>query len=258
MVDNNNFPDFEIPNKESKELKGLGRVHRKVHLFCERKFGANSRIAKFILKLKPNESSDVLNNLTNIKRRNSSTERTNLILTIALIIMLLVVWKNGSAFFEKIDQIKNDIGEQELVIQMEEQNNVFLEKLDKDRVALAEKINIVYSAVPSADEKAEEIISMIESMAKDSNVIVNSIGIRLVPETQFYYDELLGVADVYEYSFSVESNLGRIMSLIDIIRKSQRIMDIMTLEIEEGQGVYKGNFSIYAYHLIKETEDLDS
>ncbi len=258
MVDNNNFPDFEIPNKESEELKGLGRIHGKIHSFCEKKLGSDSRITKFILKLKPDASSNVLDALTHIKRRNSATERTNLILTIVLIIVLLVIWKNGSAFFEKIDQLKNDISEQELVIQMEEQNNVFLEKLDKDRVALAEKINIVYSAVPSADEKAEEIISMIESMAKNSSVIVNSIGIRLVPETQFYYDELLGVADVYEYSFSVESSLAQVMGFIESIRRSQRIMDIMTLEIEEGQGIYKGNFSVYAYHLIGEAEDLDS
>lgn len=258
MVDNNNFPDFEIPNKESEELKGLGRIHEKIHSFCEKKLGSDSRITKFILKMKPDASSDVLDALTHIKRRNSSTERTNLILTIILIIILLVVWRKGSAFFKKIDQLKNNISEQELVIQMEEQNNVFLEKLDKDRVALAEKINTVYSAVPSADEKAEEIISMLESMARKNGVNINAIGIRLVPETQFYYDELLGIADVYEYSFSVESSLDQVVSFIESLRGSRRIMDIMTLEIEEGQDIYKGNFSIYAYHLIVENADLDS
>lgn len=255
MVDKNNFPDFEIPSKKQEELKGVNKLHQKVHLFCERKFGINSKVTKFISSLKTDESSNALDALTNIKRNKSTTERTNLILTIVLIIILLVTWKKGPAFFTKIDQLKNDIGEQELVIQMEEQNNLFLEKLDDDRSALAEKINIVYSAVPSADEKAEEIISMLESMADGSNVKINSIGIRMVPETQFYYDDLLGVADVYEYAFSVESSLSQVMSYIESIRRSQRIMDIMTLEIEEGQGVYKANFSVYAYHLIDEEED---
>lgn len=254
MVENKNFPDFELPAKDIKseagiEKKGLDKIHDKLLKFCERKFGKDSKITKFIANMETGSSDNVLDTLSQIKKEKSSIERINLGLTIALIVILIFSWKVGIPMLKDIDQIKNDIREQKQVIQMEEQNNIFLEKLAEDRNALVEKLYKVYAAVPNADEKAEEIISMLEDMAGKNRMVLEAIGIRLLPESQFYYDDLVGVVDVYEYTFSVESNLPNILSFIRSLRNSLRLMDVMAMEIEEGKDAYRANFSIFTYHL---------
>lgn len=256
MVENKNFPDFELPDKAQDvspeanvEKKGLDKIHDKFLKFCERKLGKDSKVTKFIANLETGSSNNVLDTLSQIKKEKSSIERINLGLTIALIIILIFSWKVGVPMLKEIDQVGNDIEEQKQVIKMEEQNNIFLERLAKDRNALVENLYKVYAAVPNADEKAEEIISMLEDMAGKNRMVLEAIGIRLVPESQFYYDDLLGVVDVYEYTFSVESNLPNILSFIRSLRNSLRLIDIMAMEIEEGKGVYRANFSVFTYHL---------
>lgn len=256
MIDNKNFLDFELPEKNQHIMpethvkkKGLDKIHDKLLKFCERKFGKDSRVTKFIANLETKSSNNVLDALSQIKKEKSSTERVNIALTIGLIIILIFSWKAGVPMLEEIDQARNDIREQQEVIKMEEQNNTYLKELAEDRNALVENLYKVYAAVPNADEKAEEIISMLEDMAAKNNTILEAIGIRKVPESQIYYDDLLGVVDVYEYTFSIESSLPRILSFIESLRNSLRLMDIMAMEIEEGKGVYRANFSIFTYHL---------
>jgi len=267
MIANKNFPEFDDKQEESlaksqvssnvpvSKLDSLKNkfkeLPKSIQRFCEKKFGQNSFITRFVNKIefKKNDE-EVLDTLTQIKKRSSTLDQINLILTIILIVILFFAWKNGSTFLAEIDQLKNDINEQDQVIKMEEQNNQFLKKLEEDRNTLIENMYTVYAAVPDADEKAEEIIAMLEDIAAKNRMVIDAIGIRKVPESQFYYDDLLYVAEPYEYTFSTESDLPNILSFIGSLRSSLRLMDIMTLEIEEGEGIYKANFSLYAYHLV--------
>ena len=254
MINNRNFPDFEVketPKKDVKTQSKIGNLINGFKEFCAKKFGEQSFITRLINRISLEFAGDSsLDELTQLKKNKSRMDQINLILTIILIIILFISFKGSKGLFVKIDQLKNDIDEQGQVIKMEEQNNLFLDKLEEDRSGLTEKLNKVYAAVPSSDEKAEEIISMLEDIGAKNRIVIDSIGIRKLPESQFYYDSLWGVADVYEYTFSVQSGLPNILSFIGSLRSSLRLMDIMTLEIEEGKGVYKANFSLYAYHLI--------
>jgi len=256
MINNRNFPDFEVketPKKDINSPSGAGGLISRFKEFCERKLGKQSFITRFVSKISLELVEDGgLDELTQLRKNKSRIDQINLILTIVLIIVIFISFKGGKGLFVKIDQLKNDISEQSQVIKMEEQNNLFLDKLEEDRTGLTEKLNKVYAAVPSSDEKAEEIISMLEDVGAKNRIIIDSIGIRKLPESQFYYDDLWGVADVYEYTFSVQSGLPNILSFIGSLRSSLRLMDIMTLEIEEGKGVYKANFSLYAYHLVED------
>ncbi len=256
MIDDKNFPDFELPKSDQDtafqvdvEKKGLDKIHDKLLKFCKRKFGENSRVTKFIANMETGGSDDVLDTLSQIKRKKTSTESIDLGLTITLIIILIFSWKVGVPMLQEIDQVKNNIKEQKEVIKIEEQNNAFLKELAEDRNGLVENLYKIYAAIPNADEKAEEVISMLEDMAAKNQMVLDAIGIRLVPESQVYYDDLLGVVDIYEYTFSVESNLPNILSFIGTLHSSWRLMDIMAMEIEEGKGVYRANFSVFTYHL---------
>ena len=82
-----------------------------------------------------------------------------------------------------------------------------LERLDKDQKALSENIQKVYAAVPAADEKSEAIISMLEDMATKNRMIIDAIGIRQIPDSQIYYDDLLGFVGIYEFSGGLNINI---------------------------------------------------
>jgi hypothetical protein len=231
---------------------------RRIKAFVNQKFGADSRVARLAdripevihLPLKK-EGANPLDSLTQIKNLRSAEEKINLGLTLGLIIIMVIAWQNAPAKIKQIHQLKNDITEQAQVIEMEKKNNAYLAKLQQDRGRLEENLKRVYSAVPEQDEKAEEVIAMLESIAQTAGVRLDSIGIREVPESQFMYDDLVGVVQPFEYTFAVESNLQNILSLIDGLRRSFRLMDVMTLEIQEGKGAYKAAFTLMAYNLDK-------
>lgn len=250
------FPDFE--KKEEHEARGhklkeaVKSPIKTLQAFCEKKFGSDSKITKLVNKIKPKGEGDGhLDSLTNIKQQNTSIEKMNLALTIVLLVIVYIMWQSGPSLLKEADQLKNDIIEQGEVLVMEQKNNEFLEKLQKDRNTLMSNIHTVYAAVPDSDEKAEEVISMLENITAQNRMVIEAMSIREVPGSQFYYDDLEGIVQPYEYTFSVENSLPYVFSFIDALRSSLRLMDIMTLEIEEGKESYRANFSIYTYHLME-------
>jgi len=236
------FPEFKHSKQDSNGL--FKRVALKAKLFYLKKFN-NS----------PTKSGNVLDSLTHIKESRSIFDHINLMLMILLIIILLFGWQVGPALLDEIDQKQVDIKNQAEVIQMEEKNNEYLINLQKGGNELMQKIETVYSAIPNSDEKVEEVISMLEDLANRSSIIINAIGIREVPESQFYYDDLIGYVQPYEYTFSAEASLPRIMRLIKSLRTSFRIMDVITFEIDKGKDNYKANISLFVYHMIDENAD---
>ena len=118
-----------------------------------------------------------------------------------------------------------------------------------DKEKLEEGIRTVYAAIPDSDEKAEDVISMLEDIGRMNGMVIDAIGIRKVSESQLYYDDLVGVVDVYEYTFTLEDTLPSILSFIRALRQSLRLMDIMAMEIEENKGLYRASFVLNAYHL---------
>jgi hypothetical protein len=262
MIQNKNFPEFESQDKKVSvgipdgNKKPAIRFFDKLKLFFKEKVANNPTVQKILDKIGiAREDEDMMDTLAIIRKNRSRLDKINMALTICLITVIVIAWRVIPGMLNNVDQMENDIKEQEQVIKMEEQNNMFLEKLQQDRNALVEKIHKVYSAVPDADEKAEEMIAMLEDIAAKNRMVIDAIGIRKVPESQFYYDDLLGVVDVYEYTFSVESSLPHILSFIGSLRSSLRLMDVMTMEIEEGKGTYKANFSLFAYNLINKDSE---
>lgn len=245
------FPDFDLkPGKPSfKFSHSWARMVR----FFEQKLGSDSRVLVWFKELgnktQKSFSSDPLNQL---KQKNLSADQLNLILTLALVFVLLFAFRRGLPWLSEVDQLRNDVSEQAQVIKMEEQNMAFLEKIQQDRNTLQANLNKIYAALPRSDERAEEIISMLEDVGRQNNILIDSITIRKLPESQLNYDDLWGTVDVYEYAFSVESSLPHILSFIGSLRSSLRLMDIMSLEIEEGKDLYRGNFTLHAYHLVSD------
>lgn len=228
------------------------KLSEKVRAFVERKWGASSWPMKILGRFFP-EGGNPLDGLTQLKKEVPIWERVNVVLMLALIVILYFSWKNDPALFGKVKQFRNDLKEQQQVVEMEKKNNAFLEKLANDRNRLTQNIHTVYSAVPNADEKAEEVIAMLEDMAAKNRMVINAIGIRPVTDTQFYYDDLVGLVQPYEYSFAVESGLPNILSFIGSLRSSLRLMDIMSMEIEEGKDTYKASFTVFAYNILGDT-----
>lgn len=247
------FPDFDFkPKQNSSKTSKTKNLFHQIVQFCDKKWGKNSKASTALRNLEKSIQEDKnLDGLTGLKQKKSQTDNLNLVLTLVLVFTLLLVWKRGFPLLNEIDQLKNDIQEQAQVMQMEEQNMAFLQKIQEDRNGLQLNLNKVYAAIPEGDEQAEGIISMLEDMGQDNSIIIDSISIRKLPESQLNYDDLWGVVDVYEYSFSVESGLPQILNFIAALRSSLRIMDVMSLDIEEGKnGSYRGNFSLHAYHLV--------
>ena len=249
MKDLNQFPEF----KKSSEPKGKQDFKKKVIAFYEEKI-AND---KYFLKLKGyfQEDENAFGGLSGVKKKKNLFEKVNLALTIVLLMTLIFSWKTIPPMLANADQLRNDLLEQNKIIEMEEKNNKSLKEFDNKRNELQRNINIVYSVIPSADEKAEEIISMLETIGSKCRITFDSIGIRKIPETQFFYDDLLDVVQPFEYTLSIESGLPNILSFMELIRSSLRLMDIMSIEIEEAKGGnYKATMSIYTYHNIDEAE----
>ena len=245
------FPDF---HKKMQEKNGIfARLTKRLELFCAKKFGADSKIVKFLSKSNSGVKHDAsLDSLSHIKKNKSVLYQVDLVLMILLVIILFFAWKKGPALLQQINQSKVDLSNQAQVIQMEQKNNEYLAKIEEGSNELVKKIETVYSAVPNKDEKVEEVISMLESAAYQNRMVIDAISIREVPESQFYYNDLIGYVQPYEYTFSVESNLPTILSFLSSIRSSLRLMDIMTLEIDESKDSYKANISIFVYNMIDE------
>ncbi|MBN1259013.1 hypothetical protein JXA05_04630 [Candidatus Peregrinibacteria bacterium] len=253
MIPLKDFPEF-APTAEKTDKPSTPKAVQKLAVFAERKFGSDSAIVKLIRKIRFPAKDETLTGLTGLKERTSSREKINLILTIVLIIVLFLSWKNGPALMKEMDQLKKDLKEQAQMIEMEEKNNGFLEKLASDE-SLSKNINKVYTAIPDADEKAEEVIAMLEDVAAKNRMMIDSISIKAVSDSQFYYNDMVGVVQPYEYTFSVESQLPNILSFINMLRKSLRLMDIMTVQIEEGKGTYKATLTLFAYNMVDDNPD---
>jgi hypothetical protein len=251
-----NFPEKKAvtPTHSAKKQKGIAGfingLGERLQKYSAKKFGENSKIARFLKQMQPAESYEIPDTLVNVKKTGDAGDRLNMILTIALIAVIYFIWKQGPTVLADIDQMNNDLSEQEQVITMEKQNNAFLEKLQSSQNNLIKNSNTVKAAVPGGDERAEEVMAMLEDIAAQNQMSFDAISIRQVPESQFYYDDLVGVAQPYEYSFTLAGNLKPILSFVRQIRSSLRLMDIMTLEIEKGKDAFKANFVVYAYNII--------
>ncbi len=248
------FPDF-IPSSPKEAVSAavpLRDAKTKVLEALRKRLGPEHALVRLAEKaLAALEADHSLDGLTQLKSSRSKEERLQWGLALGLLAALLLAWKGTLPLMRQIDQTRNDLAEQAQVIRMEEQNNAFLQKIRQDRNGLLSKMGRVYAAVPQADERAEEVISMLEDVGQKNNILIDSISIRKLPESQFGYDDLWGVAEAYEYTFSVESALPNVLSFIGSLRASLRLMDIITLEVEESKGGYRAGFSMVVYHLVE-------
>ena len=234
----------EIPSKKGKDSVGkkVLEPYRKIISLFKKGIGENPVSKK-------GSGDEVVDAFDQIKRKRLAKDRLNSALVMLLIAVMVVVWTWGLPMLVEADQLKNDLKEQKQVIEIEKKNNDFLEKWAMDTQKLDEGIRKVYSAIPDSDEKAEEVISMLEDMASGNRMVIDAIGIRKLSESQMYYDKLIGVVDIYEYTFTLESTLPNILSFIGALRKSLRLMDIVSMEIEESKGMYRASFLLNSYHL---------
>ncbi len=248
-----NIPaEAKVPKKEAKTTFGkkLHGLHQKCIDVCKKRFGENSKITNFMMGLKTTSSGDdVVDALSRIKKVRSAKDRLNSALTIALIFSMVLVWQLGLPMLAEADQLRNDLTEQTQVMEVEKRNNESLDRWAIDKKELEAGIHTVYAAIPDADEKAEEVIAMLEDVARMNNMVIDAIGIRKMSESQVYYDDLIGTVDIYEYTFTLESTLPSILSFVRSLRQSLRLMDIMAMEIEENKGLYRASFLLNAYHI---------
>jgi len=263
-----NLNDFKLPEELQKEVKPsrpeaktkIGRMlqgmHQKCINVCTNRFGESHKITHFVSKLEMSSGDDVVDAFSHIKKVRSANDRLNATLTIILIIIMVFTWNWGLPLLDEADQLVNDLGEQEQIIGVEKKNNASLSKWEIDREKLESGIRTVYAAIPDADEKAEDVISILEGIGRKNRMVIDAIGIRKMSESQMYYDDLIGKVDIYEYTFTLESTLPNILSFIRALRQSLRLMDIMAMEIEENKGLYRASFLLNAYH-ITNYEDYD-
>lgn len=189
-----------------------------------------------------------IDTLNRVKRENSASRRLQTTLTAILIVMLLVAWRWGLPTLAKIDQLQNDLKEQAQVIHMEKSNQTALTRLTKDQTALAERIQKINQVLSEGDEGSEAVISMFEDMAVHNRVMIDSIGIRALSDSQIFNESFQGTIGIYEYTFGIESDLPNVLSFIASLRSSLRLMDLMAMQIEEKEGVYRANFVVNVYH----------
>ncbi len=267
MTDKKHFPDFAkatsgTPDfaKATSGTPGFGLAASKPQSFFAKRFGEHSALARIWKKIGPDgKGASPLDSLTQIRQQHTSTEKINLALTIALIVILALSWKNIPPLLTEINQKRGDNLDQTEKLAIEKENNATLEKLKNDKARINSNRSLVESALPpNHDEKAEDVISMIENMGypeEMANILTfESIGIREVPDSQFYNDDLVGTVKVYEYAFSAEGSYSELTGFIQRLRRSKRLMDLMTLEIEEKkEGGFKATFSVFAYNLVGET-----
>jgi len=202
-------------------------------------------------KLRPRKGSvdQVVENLDQLKKKNSRSGRLRASLMLCLFMVLFFQWKWGLAWLDEIDQFQNDLKEQAQVIEMERANLQSLKKLESGHQALQENLQMIYTALPSKDEESEAMMGMLEDMATKNRLVIQSMGIRKVSQSQLNYQALHGVVDVYEYGFTLESDLPNILSFLTSLRNSMRLIDVMAMEIEEGQEGYRASFLLHSYHL---------
>jgi len=184
--------------------------------------------------------------------RHKKIEHNEIITGLILLLLLLIFfnWKWGINMIQEASQLKNDLQEQRMIIQIEEDNLESLERLSKNQKNLSLDMKKVESALPYQDEKVEDVISLFEDMALKDQILIDGIGIRVIPESQMIHDALIGSVDVLEYNFSVESYLPNLLSFIRAIRSSYRLMDVMAMEIEKKEeGIYRAGFIVNVYHL---------
>ena len=186
--------------------------------------------------------------LDQVRRKNTASQRLNVTLTAILIVMLLVAWRWGLPTLERIDQLQNDLKEQAQVIQMEKSNQTALTRLTKDQTALTERIQKINQVLPEGDEGSEAVISMLEDIAVRNRVMIDSIGIRALSDSQTSNENFQETIGIYEYTFGIESDLPNVLSFIASLRSSLRLMDLMAMQIEEKEGVYRANFVVNVYH----------
>lgn len=257
----NSLKDFQLPeettdyppsNFSRNGFKNsiFKNLRRKILKNLEKYFGIDSKITRFFSRLSSSESNDKFaDNLIRLKESRSWLERLKSALIFILMILMLLTWKSTLPMLKEADQLKNDLKEQDQLIIMEQQNKSSLDKLAGRQEMLDENLSTLSQALPRGDEKAEEMISVLEAMAAQNRMIIDGIGIRKIPESQINYNDLIGLVDVYEYTFTLENDFANISSFMRDVRSSLRLMDIMSLEIEESKGAYRANFVLHAYHL---------
>lgn len=230
------------------QQKALGSLKR----FCETYLSPGSRVTRWI-----NDQYDIAMNLeSNIDLDQKPKKKTPILQQVLTLLLFFTtifsLWFLPSVLKE-IDQIKNDLKEQKQVIAIEKKNKEFLDRLEADNNFLQEKIGKVDEALPNQDERAEKIISNLEFIANQNGIALESIAINAVSDSQFYNDDLLGIVQPYQYNFSMQTELSTLLAFMEALRKSLRIMDIMTIDIEkDDKGAFKAGFSLFAYHLIGE------
>ncbi len=242
--------NFQLPDELAPSTKKSHPLFTKIINFCENFLGMKTKITPFLRRFHAHASGDEhIDTLNQIKHDRLASDRVNFSFTLMLILMLVLGWRWGLPMLAEADQLKNDLKEQAQVISMEKSNQKALERLSNNQQVLSENIQKVYSALPKADEKSEAVISMLEDMAANNRMMIDAIGIRQIPESQLYYNDLIGVVEAYEYTFTLEAELPNLLSFIASVRSSLRLMDLMAMEIEEKDGRYRAGFVLNAYHL---------
>ncbi|QQR83838.1 hypothetical protein IPJ72_01355 [Candidatus Peregrinibacteria bacterium] len=193
--------------------------------------------------------SEIQDSFVSIQNQRTRQDQFEFIIFLALVITLFFMWFKAPHALGDFDQLKTDVAEQMQLIEMEKKNNDFLQAIDDD--ALQKNLKKLYVALPNQDEESEAVVSMFESMALKNQLLIESINIRELPISQFYQDELIDIVQPYEYTFSIENpSLNSILSFVHSLRLSLRIMDIMSIDIEQSRSGYKATLSVFVYHLI--------
>lgn len=256
----NNLKSFQWPNAkpDASQKKPLSaEIHETPPGILKRPTAFFNNIQSYSSRLKRlidrwitgrHSGDERIDTLNRVKRENSASRRLQATLTAILIVMLLVAWQWGLSTLEKVDQLQNDLKEQAQVIQMEKSNQTALTRLAKDQTALAERIQKINQVLSEGDEGSEAVISMLEDMAVHNRVVIDSIGIRALSDSQISNESFQGAIGVYEYTFGIESDLPNVLSFIASLRSSLRLMDLMAMQIEEKDGVYRANFVVNVYH----------
>lgn len=242
---NSKIENFESPKNWQQKM--LGPIKH----FCEKQLSPGSVVTRWVSNSYDQAAQEKSFKEIMPKKGGDPQDLYHFILSAVLTLILIFSFFVFPGMLKEIDQLQNDLEEQAQVIEVETKNKEYLDRLEKENNILQEKINTVDEALPHSDERAERMISDLELIARQNNIGLDSISINEVSDSQFYNDDLAGTVRPYEYNFSVESSLSNITGLVQTLRNSLRIMDIMTIDIERGEDAYTANISLFAYHLIE-------
>jgi len=251
-IDNSNLSSAKKEKEEN--LVPIKNRRQKILLsmknFCEKQLSPNSFVTNLVTRWYDESQMPSLSKNYEVSRGPDAFYTS--ILASLLLIIVIFSWIYFPPMLDEIDQLKNDLHEQEQVMDIEKKNNDFLDRLEADNNELQRKIHIVDEAVPNNDERAEKMISDLALFADNYGIGLNAISINAIQDSQFYNDDLVGIVRPFEYNFSIENTLNNIYLLLKDIRSSLRIMDIMTISIEKSKGsYYKATVSLLAYDLIE-------